>query len=134
MAKVLAESREKGYVSTILGRRRAISGVRDPALVGDSRQRNLPERIAINTVIQGSAADLKKLAMINVFRRLRSERVKTRMLLQIHDELVFEVPPNELSQIATVVEEEMSGAAELTVPLKVDIKTGDNWAECEPWE
>jgi DNA polymerase-1 len=134
MAKVLAEAREKGYVITILGRRRAITGVRDPARVGDSRQRNLPERIAINTVIQGSAADLIKQAMIRVFRRLRNEHAKTRMLLQIHDELVFEVPPDELSHIAKLVDEEMSGAAELAVPLKVDIKTGDNWAECEPWD
>ena len=78
----------KGYVSTILGRRRAIRGVRADA----GRQRNLAERTAVNTVIQGSAADLIKLAMIAIHRRLRREKLPARMLLQIHDELVFEVP------------------------------------------
>ncbi len=133
MTKVLAESRKNGYVSTVLGRRRAITGVRDPAKRGSSRQRILPERIAINTVIQGSAADLIKQAMLQVYRRLKKEHSAARMLLQIHDELVFESPPDQLSELATLVNEEMSGAAELDVPLKVDIKTGNNWAECEPW-
>ncbi len=133
MKKVLEDSRRNGYVSTILNRRRPIQGVRDSARRGDSRQRNLPERIAINTVIQGSAADLIKRAMINVYRRMRHERLRSRMLLQIHDELVFEFPPDELDQLAALVTEEMSGAAALSVPLKVDVKAGDNWAECEPW-
>ncbi len=134
MTKVLAESSRNGYVSTVLGRRRAVSGVRDPVERGDSRQRNLPERIAINTVIQGSAADLIKLAMINLHRCLKSAKLQARMLLQIHDELVFEVPPEEIQPLANLVNQEMSGAFELDVPLKVDMKTGDNWAECEPWE
>ena len=92
-----------GYVSTILGRRRAISGIRR----GASRQRNLPERTAINTVIQGSAADLIKLAMIDIHRRLRQQRSAARMLLQIHDELVFEVPADELDALAHLVSDEM---------------------------
>jgi DNA polymerase-1 len=133
MEKVLENSRRNGYVNTILGRRRPIQGVREPSRRVDSRQRNLPERIAINTVIQGSAADLIKQAMINVHRRMRRERLRSRMLLQIHDELVFEFPPEELDRLASLVTEEMSGAAALSVPLKVDIKAGDNWAECEPW-
>ena len=132
MEKVLDESRRNGYISTILGRRRAIEGVRSPSQRGDSRQRILPERIAINTVIQGSAADLIKQAMINVHRRLKREHLQARMLLQIHDELVFEFPPPELSRLATLVTEEMSGVGQLSVPLKVDVKTGANWAECEP--
>ena len=98
-----------------------------------SRQRNLPERTAINTVIQGSAADLIKLAMIHIHHRLRRERLASKMLLQIHDELVFEVPPDELDAMAALVREEMSGVMKLNVPLKVDLKSGDNWADCQEW-
>ena len=97
----------------------------------DPHQRTLPERIAINTVIQGSAADLIKQAMILVYRRLRQEKLRARMLLQIHDELVLEFPPDELDQLQAVVVDEMSKAGKLAVPLKVDFKTGANWAECE---
>lgn len=132
MAKVLEDARKNGYVSTILGRRRAIQGVRPTSQRGDSRQRNLPERIAINTVIQGSAADLIKQAMIQVHHRLKPEKLQARMLLQIHDELVFEVPPDEISPLAALVTQEMSGVGPLDVPLQVDVKTGANWAECEP--
>jgi DNA polymerase I len=97
------------------------------------RQRSLAERTAINTVVQGSAADLIKLAMINIHRRLRRERLAARMLLQIHDELIFEAPPEEIDPLVRLIKEEMSGVLPLTVPLKVDIKTGLNWADCEPW-
>ena len=134
MKKVLEDCRANRYVSTILGRRRPVDGVRDPSRVGDPRQRTLPERIAINTVIQGSAADLIKQAMINVHRRLQREKLRTRMLLQIHDELVFELPAEERTALATLVTEEMVAAGRLSVPLKVDIKVGKNWAECEPWD
>ncbi len=127
LTHILEECPKTGYVSTILGRRRAIRGIRRVT----SRQRNLPERTAINTVIQGSAADLIKLAMINVHHRLRKERRSARMLLQIHDELVFEVPPDELDLVSRMVVDEMSGVMRLAVPLKVDSKTGDNWAECQ---
>jgi DNA polymerase-1 len=132
MRKTLSDCRKAGYVSTISGRRRPVQGVRNPATVRDPRQRTLPERIAINTVIQGSAADIIKRAMINVHRRLQREGLQSKMLLQIHDELVFEYPPEEKDRLATLVVEEMSGAAKLTVPLKIDVKTGSNWAECEP--
>ena len=131
MRKVLEDCRAKGYVTTILGRRRAVQGVRDPSRVGDSRQRTLPERIAINTVIQGSAADLIKQAMINLHRRLRRESWRARMLLQIHDELVLEVPAAERDELATVVATEMINAYPLSVPLKVDVQAGPNWAACE---
>ena len=127
LRQVLAECREKGYVRTILGRRRAIRGVRE----GAGRQRNLAERTAVNTVIQGSAADLIKLAMVAIHRRLRKEHVPARMLLQIHDELIFEVPSDQLHPLAELVTEEMVGAYTLNVPLKVDIKAGPNWAETE---
>lgn len=134
ISQVLADCRKKGYVETILGRRRAIQGVRPDAMTsGRGRQLALPERTAINTVIQGSAADLIKLAMLAVHRRMRQEQLAARMLLQIHDELVFEVPPHETIQLAALVVEEMTAAAHLRTPLKVDVKTGRNWADVEPW-
>jgi DNA polymerase-1 len=128
LTRVLEHCQKDGYVYTIRGRRREISGIR-PQGPRVRRQRNPPERTAINTVIQGSAADLIKLAMISVHRRLRSEKLAARMLLQIHDELVFEVPPQELDRCRALVAEEMSGVMTLDVPLKVDVKTGQNWAE-----
>lgn len=134
MEQTLAECHQKRYVSTALGRRRMIQGVRDPSVRNGSRQRNLPERIAVNTVIQGTAADLIKQAMIRVHERMQRERLQARMLLQIHDELVFESPRHEMEQLAQLVVAEMSSVGELTVPLNVDLKVGENWAECEPLE
>ena len=130
LGQVLAECANTGYVKTILGRRRAIQGVRPNA----GRQRNLAERTAINTVIQGSAADLIKLAMIAISRRLKSEDLPARMLLQIHDELIFETPPQNLPALAALVSQEMAGVWNLKVPLKVDLKSGPNWAEAEKIE
>ncbi len=112
MNQILADCWKSGYVSTALGRRRAIQGVRDPAARDGTRQRNLPERIAINTVIQGSAADLIKQAMIRVHHRMRRDQLRSRMLLQIHDELVFEVCPGELDRLSRLVVEEMAGVGE----------------------
>jgi DNA polymerase-1 len=126
---ILEECRRKGYVSTILGRRRSIHGIRPDS----GRQKNLPERTAINTVVQGSAADLIKLAMISIHPRLRREGLSANMLLQIHDELVFETPASELPRLAALVSEEMSGAQRLRVPLKVDLKVGPNWADAKRW-
>jgi DNA polymerase-1 len=131
LLETLVQCRRDGYVSTILGRRRPVSGVRDPAWLADKRQRNLPERIAINTVIQGSAADIIKKAMINVHRRLAREKLQAKLLLQIHDELVLEFPPEEADRVEALVTEEMSSAFDLAVPLKVDVHVGPNWAACE---
>jgi DNA polymerase-1 len=139
LLEILEQGERNGYVSTVLGRRRAISGIR--SLAGHStagrgevdRRRNLPERTAINTVIQGSAADLIKLAMIQVQQSLASEGLEARLLLQIHDELVFEVPSAEIDTLARLVATRMSTAYPLAVPLKVDVKVGDNWAAVEPW-
>ena len=122
-----------------VGRRRAIEGVRVPesVLAGieplSRRPLNLPERTAVNTVIQGSAADLIKLAMIAIARRLRQQKSPAKMILQIHDELVFEAPADEINSLAKMVQQEMQFVIALRVPLKVDVKSGDNWAECEPW-
>jgi DNA polymerase-1 len=128
--KILADCRKKGYVSTILGRRRAISGIRPDSTY---QQRNQPEREAINMEIQGSAADLIKVAMLNIYRRLKRENRRSRMLLQIHDELVFEVPRAELKPVAEMVRQEMTQALadRLQVPLKVDQGGGPNWLEVE---
>ncbi|HZZ74120.1 MAG TPA: DNA polymerase I [Pirellulales bacterium] len=136
LTQLLADCFRDGFVSTLLGRRRAIRGIRQPdplAAGAASRNRNLPEREAINTVIQGSAADLIKLAMIHIERRLRRENRQAKLLLQIHDELILEVPPDELPAVGRLVAEEMAQAYPLSVPLKVDLKSGANWAECEPW-
>jgi DNA polymerase-1 len=137
MVKTLDDCRRKGYVSTILGRRRAIQGVR-PAdqltLLTDQPSRRpltLPERTAVNTVIQGSAADLIKLAMLAVHRRLQTESSPARMLLQIHDELVFETPESEIDALGKLVRDQMQNVMPLRVPLKVDVKAGANWAACE---
>jgi DNA polymerase I len=127
----LRSCRRDGYVSTIFGRRRPVSGVRNVDLLRDKRQRTLPERIAVNTVIQGSAADIIKRAMIQIHRRLGQEQLAAKLLLQIHDELVFEFPPEEESRLRTLVVEEMEQAVELAVPLKVDVAVGATWAACE---
>ncbi|NOY43529.1 MAG: DNA polymerase I [Planctomycetes bacterium] len=140
MTDTLTECRKLGFVTTMLGRKRAIRGIRPvpeglrETKSGLLRQLNLPERTAVNTVIQGSAADLIKLAMIGVHRRLPIEIPGANMLLQIHDELVFEVAPEAIDALARLVTEEMSQVLSLDVPLKIDVKYGDNWAECEPWE
>jgi DNA polymerase-1 len=134
MEQVLLDCRRVGWVSTILGRKRPVEGVRDPRTLRNKRQRTLRDRIAINTVIQGSAADIIKRAMLTVHRRLQREGLESKLLLQIHDELVFEFPPHEQDRLAKLVSEEMSSAAQLSVPLKVDVKTGPNWAACEVLE
>jgi DNA polymerase-1 len=125
---LLDECRRTGYVGTILGRRRAITGIRPNSTY---QQRNQPEREAINMEIQGSAADLIKLAMLKIHRRLGAEKRRARMLLQIHDELVLESPPDELPALAALVREEMENALPLEVPLKVDLAAGPNWLEVE---
>lgn len=125
MEKTIAEAKERGYVTTILSRRRPI-----PELANSNPAvRGLGERAAINTPIQGSAADLIKKAMIRVARRLKIEGRRSRMLLQIHDELIFEVPEEEIETMKRLVREGMEGAMTLSVPLKVDIGIGSNWSE-----
>jgi DNA polymerase-1 len=130
MQEILAGCRATGYVSTILGRQRQVEGIRDPSRRKDLRFRTLAERIAINTVIQGSAADLIKTAMLRVDKRLRDEGLEAKMLLQIHDELLFELPVEETEAVEKLVREEMMAAADLKVVLKVDVATGENWGQC----
>lgn len=128
LQQILTEVQTTGYARTICGRRREISGIQSVT----GRQRNMAERTAINTVIQGSAADLIKQAMLQVADRLQAEQHTGRLLLQIHDELVFEVPNADCESLIQLVREEMESAMELSVPLVVDVKAGDNWLETEP--
>jgi DNA polymerase-1 len=125
MDRTLDECRRTGYARTILGRRREISGIR-PKRFGNL---NLPERTAVNTVIQGSAADLIKQAMLQVYRRLQAEGSPARLLLQIHDELVFEAPAEEIANLRELAQAEMESALPLSVPIVVDSKAGANWYE-----
>jgi DNA polymerase-1 len=129
--QTIEEARRLGYTTTILGRRRPIPELASP----DTNQRNLGERMAVNSPIQGSAADLIKLAMIQVHRRLQEAFPKTKMILQVHDELIFEVPLPELEQVMQVVKAEMEGVGKLlglSVPLKVDLGVGPNWRTAHP--
>jgi DNA polymerase I len=118
-------AREQGYVQTLFGRRRYIPELRDR----NFNIRAFGERTAANSPIQGSAADLIKIAMINIHRRLRSSGLSGLMLLQVHDELIFEAPPDEMEAVSELVKTEMEGAAQLSVPLVVDLGTGSNWME-----
>ena len=121
------QAREVGYVQTILGRRRFI-----PEINAFNRQvREAAERMAINMPVQGTSADIIKVAMVNLHREMQKRQLKSKMLLQVHDELVLEVPEDELEEIRQLVPEIMSTAVELSVPLKVDMKTGNNWGEMQ---
>ena len=134
MDDVLDRCRREGHVTTMLGRRRAIAGVRERAKrrnVTGAMTLTLPEREAVNTVVQGSAADMIKIAMLRVDARLRTEGRRAALVLQIHDELLLESPPEELSDIERLVAEEMQRAMTLEVPVEVSVQSGATWAECE---
>ena len=121
----ITEAKKNGYVSTLFGRRRFI-----PELASSSvAVRNFGERMAINTPIQGTAADLIKLAMINIQKRLSRKDLRSQMILQVHDELVFEVPDEEIDKMKMLVREEMEGVLTLSVPIRVDMGMGKNWDE-----
>jgi DNA polymerase I len=131
MDRNIAEGREKGYTTTILGRRRPIPELQS----GDPTQRGFGERMAVNSPIQGSAADLIKVAMINVHRKLHEELPHVKMILQVHDELIFEVPDHDLEEAKRLVKQEMEGVGKhlgLSVPLKVDLGVGKNWRVAHP--
>ncbi len=118
-------ARKKGYIITLLKRRRYLEGINSK----DKNIREFNERIAINTPIQGSAADLIKVAMIKISESFKRERFKSKLLLQIHDELIFEVYKPELEKVKSIIKDIMEHSLELSVPLKVNLKVGDNWAE-----
>jgi DNA polymerase-1 len=121
------QAREKGYVQTILGRRRSILEINS----SNRQVREAAERMAINMPVQGTSADIIKVAMINLLKEMTERRLQSRMVLQVHDELIFEVPEAEAEEMRRLVPRVMSTALELSVPLKVDIKTGQNWGQME---
>ena len=126
--RTIAEAKEKGYVTTLLGRRRPIVELQS----GDPTQRGMGERMAMNTPIQGTAADVIKLAMLAVRGRLHGEGAAAKMILQVHDELIFEVAAGEIETVRKVVVEEMERVVTLAVPLRVDVGVGRNWREAHP--
>jgi len=125
--RTVAEVRERGYTLTLHGRRRTIPDIHSTNV----NARNFAERTAVNTPLQGTAADLIKLAMIRVDADLREQKLRSRMLLQVHDELVLECPPEELATVSKLVKQRMEGVAELKVPLLAEIGTGPNWRDAK---
>ena len=121
----IESARELGFVQTILGRRRYLKDINSPNAV----VRSAAERNAVNAPIQGSAADVIKIAMINIHKRLITEKWKSKMLLQVHDELVFDVHNSELEKIQSLIKHEMEHAFIMDVPLEVELGKGKNWLE-----
>jgi DNA polymerase-1 len=120
-----SQARDRGYVETVLGRRRYIPDINS----SNGQVRAAAERMAINMPVQGTAADIVKLAMIDIKREMDRQGLKAKMILQVHDELVFEVPQEELDLMKSLVAEIMPNALKLSVPLTVEVKTGPNWGE-----
>ncbi|MDX6623108.1 MAG: polymerase [Solirubrobacterales bacterium] len=125
--RIIEQAQEEGFVTTLMGRRRAIPELRS----GNPNTRRLGERLAVNTVIQGTAADIIKVAMVRCQRALREAGGETRLVLQIHDELLFEGPPGEMGDAAELVEREMCAAYQLDPPLEVDIGIGKDWLDAK---
>lgn len=125
--KLVEDAREKGYAVTMFGRRRPV-----PELASSNfMQRSFGERVAMNSPIQGTAADIIKIAMIRVWRRLKEEGLRSKLILQIHDELLIETAIEEAGQVSRLLEEEMQSAAQLAVALEIDMHTGGNWYEAK---
>ena len=123
----VAHAKEMGYVVTLFGRRRPV-----PELSSSNfMQRSFGERVAMNAPIQGTAADIMKIAMIGVNRRLKEQNLKSRLVLQVHDELLIEAYRPELPEVEKILREEMEQAASLDVPLEIDMHTGENWYEAK---
>jgi len=129
MEETKRKAAQQGYVETLLHRRRYFPELQRPRVTGALRR--AAEREAINMPIQGSSADIIKIAMIRLHRALKERDLKSGMILQVHDELVLEVPENEVEVVAPLVKSIMEGAFQLDAPLKVDIKVGKNWLEME---
>jgi DNA polymerase I len=123
---LIVSARESGFAVTRLGRRRRVADINSQ----NRMQREMSERVAINMPIQGTAADMIKIAMVSLYRRLKKEKLAARMVLQVHDELVFEAPPEEKDLLEKIVREEMEAAMKLSVPLKVDLCWGTDWSQC----
>lgn len=124
---LVEQGKEKGYVSTMFGRRRPVPELKSSNFM----QRSFGERVAMNSPIQGTAADIIKIAMNRVYKRLLDEKLRSRLVLQVHDELLIETWKDEISQVSKILEEEMKGAAKLAVELEVDMHQGNNWYEAK---
>lgn len=125
MKNIVEKAKQDGYVKTVYNRRRELPELK----ASNFNTRSFGERVALNMPIQGTAADIIKLAMVNVYDRLKAEGLKSKLILQVHDELICECPEDEAETVANILREEMSGAAQLSVPLTVDAKIGHSWAE-----
>jgi DNA polymerase-1 len=123
--QTIKDGAAKGYVSTLYGRRRAVPDLQS----GNTMRKNAAERVAVNMPVQGTAADIMKIAMINLHQALDSHRDSSRILLQVHDELVLEVASTSRDEISRIVKATMEGAAQLDVPLVVDVSVGPNWQD-----
>lgn len=125
MKAIVEKAKQDGYVETLYARRRYLPELKS----SNFNTRSFGERVALNMPIQGTAADIIKLAMVNVYNRFKAEGLKAKLILQVHDELICECPEGETQRVSDILREEMSGAAKLSVPLTVDVKTGHSWAE-----
>ncbi len=125
MKIIVEKAKAEGYVKTLYNRRRGLPELKS----SNFNTRSFGERVALNMPIQGTAADIIKLAMVNVYNRLKAEGLESKLILQVHDELICECPEHEAQRVAELLSEEMSGAAKLSVPLTVDAKIGHSWAE-----
>ena len=125
--RTIEQAKEDGYVTTLFGRRRPVPEIR----ASNRQTRSLGERLAVNSVMQGTAADIIKIAMVSIHQRLRDEGRASRLVLQVHDELLVEAPDAEVSTVKELVREEMCGAYPLDPPLAVDVGAGDDWNEAK---
>ncbi|SCP95470.1 DNA polymerase I [Anaerobium acetethylicum] len=125
--EAVENAKETGYVTTIFGRRRPVPELKSSNFV----QRSFGERVAMNSPIQGAAADIIKIAMVNVNKKIKERKLKSRLILQVHDELLVEAHKDEVDQVREILLSEMSGAADLAVPLEIDMHTGDSWYEAK---
>ncbi|MEK7074343.1 MAG: DNA polymerase, partial [Patescibacteria group bacterium] len=125
--KVKEDARQKGFVETMFGRKRYLPEINS----GVQQVRSGAERMAVHMPIQGTAADLMKIAMIEVFREIKKIDERIKILLQVHDELVFEVPNDLAEKMAKIIDEKMEKVHKLCVPIKVETEIGDNWQEME---
>ena len=123
----IEKSKTTGYSQTLLGRKRYLDDINSP----NARIRGFAERVAINMPIQGTAAEIIKVAMIQIGQQIRKEKMRSKMLIQVHDELIFEVAPGELMEVGAIINEIMPNAIKLDVPVLVDIKTGDSWGSLD---
>ena len=125
MERAVADARDKGYVETVFGRRRFLRDIASRNAVA----RGVAERNAINAPIQGSAADIMKIAMVEIYRRFREEGIRSKMILQVHDEVIVDMLKEEQERVVAIVKESMEGAAALHIPLISEAGVGENWLQ-----